>query len=56
MSSLLDDLNEGLQEAIDFEKGNSNAKKVTSVIEPVKKYSAECNQASVAFIKIGDKV
>ena len=41
MSSLFDDLKEGLQEAIDFEKGNSSAKTVTFVIEPVKKYSNE---------------
>ena len=32
---------QGLQEAIDFEKGNGSAKTVTFVIEPVKKYSNE---------------
>lgn len=41
MSSLFDDLKEGLQEAIDFEKGNGKAKTVTFMIEPVKKYSNE---------------
>ena len=41
MSSLFDDLKEGLQEAIDFEKGDGSAKTVTFVIEPVKKYSNE---------------
>lgn len=41
MSSLFDDLKEGLQEAIDFEKGNAKAKTVTFMIEPVKKYSNE---------------
>ncbi len=39
MSSLFDDLKEGLQEAIDFEKGTGKAKTVTFMIEPVKKYS-----------------
>ena len=41
MGSLFDDLKEGLQEAIDFEKGNGKAKTVTFMIEPVKKYSNE---------------
>ena len=41
MSTLFDDLKEGLQEAIDFEKGNGKAKTVTFMIEPVKKYSNE---------------
>ena len=39
MNSLFDDLKEGLQEAIDFEKGIGTAKTATFVIEPVKKYS-----------------
>ncbi len=39
MSSLFDDLSEGLQEAIEFEKGNGEAKTVTFIIKPVKKYS-----------------
>jgi putative transcriptional regulator len=39
MSSLFDDLKEGLQEAIDFEKGKGKAKVVTYEIAPVKKYS-----------------
>ena len=39
MSSLFEDLKEGLQEAIEFEKGNGNAKTTTFIIEPVKKYS-----------------
>ncbi len=41
MSTLFDDLKEGLQEAIDFEKGGLKAKTVTFIIEPVKKYSNE---------------
>ena len=41
MGSLFDDLKEGLQEAIDFEKSNGKAKTVTFMIEPVKKYSNE---------------
>ena len=41
MGSLFDDLKEGLQEAIDFEKSNCKAKTVTFMIEPVKKYSNE---------------
>lgn len=41
MSALFDDLKEGLQEAIDFEKGNGKAKTTTFMIEPVKKYSNE---------------
>ena len=41
MSTLFDDLKEGLQEAIDFEKGNGKAKTTTFMIEPVKKYSNE---------------
>ena len=41
MSSLFTDLKEGLQEAIDFEKGKGKAKTVTFMIEPVKKYSNE---------------
>lgn len=41
MSTLFDDLKEGIQEAIDFEKGNGKAKTVTFMIEPVKKYSNE---------------
>ena len=41
MSTLFDDLKEGLREAIDFEKGNGKAKTVTFMIEPVKKYSNE---------------
>ncbi len=39
MSTLFDDLNTGLQEAIEFEKGTGKAKTVTFKIEPVKKYS-----------------
>ena len=41
MSALFDDLCEGLQEAIDYEKGISNAKSTTYIIEPVKKYTNE---------------
>ena len=39
MSSLFDDLCEGLQEAIDYEKGIGKAKKTAFVITPVTKYS-----------------
>lgn len=39
MRTLFDDLKEGLQEAIEFEKGNGKAKTVTYVIEPVKEYT-----------------
>ena len=39
MSKLFEDLCEGLQEAIDFEKGSSKAKVTTYVIAPVKEYS-----------------
>ena len=41
MGTLFDDLRDGLQEAIDFEKGKGKAKTVTYIIEPVKKYSNE---------------
>lgn len=41
MSTLFDDLKEGLQEAIDYEKGVRKPKTVTFMIEPVKKYSNE---------------
>ena len=41
MNSLFDDLREGLQEAIDYEKGIGNAKKKVFVITPVTKYSRE---------------
>lgn len=39
MSSLFEDLKNGLQEAIDYEKGSGTAKTYTLVIDPVKKYS-----------------
>jgi putative transcriptional regulator len=39
MSSLFDDVCEGLQEAIDYEKGIGKAKKTAFVIAPVTKYS-----------------
>ena len=39
MSALVDDLKEGLQEAIDYERGKGSAKRTTYVIDPVKKYS-----------------
>lgn len=41
MESLFQDLCEGLQQAIDYEKGIGEAKKTTYVITPVKKYSCE---------------
>lgn len=39
MSALFEDLKEGLQEAIDFEKGNGKAKTTTYIIDPVRSYS-----------------
>ena len=39
MSALFEDLKEGLQEAIDYERGKGTAKRTTYVIDPVKKYS-----------------
>ena len=39
MSALFDDLCQGLQEAIEFEKGNANAKVTRYTISPVKKLS-----------------
>ncbi len=39
MSSLFEDLKEGLQEAIDFEKGTGKAKTTVFMIAPVTKYS-----------------
>lgn len=41
MSSLFDDLREGLQEAIDYERGSGKAKKTVFMITPVNKYSNE---------------
>lgn len=41
MSSLFEDLRDGLQEAIDFEKGVGKAKTKVFIIEPVTKYSNE---------------
>lgn len=39
MSALFDDLKEGLEQAIDFEKGNGPAKSVTYTILPAKQYT-----------------
>lgn len=39
MSSLFDDLREGLEEAISYEKGTSKAKTKTYMILPVNEYS-----------------
>ena len=39
MSSLFDDLKQGLEEAIDYEKGKGKAKVRTYMIMPVKEYS-----------------
>lgn len=39
MSELFDDLKQGLEEAIEFEKGSGKAKVTTYVIEPVKEYN-----------------
>ncbi|MCR4656487.1 MAG: helix-turn-helix domain-containing protein [Lachnospiraceae bacterium] len=41
MSSRFEDLREGLQEAIDFEKGTGKAKTTVFLIAPVTKYSNE---------------
>ncbi len=41
MSLLFEDLREGLQEAIDFEKGTGKAKTTVFVITPVTKYTNE---------------
>ncbi|MBR4760797.1 MAG: helix-turn-helix domain-containing protein [Lachnospiraceae bacterium] len=41
MSSLFEDLRDGLQEAIDYEKGVGSAKTTTYMISPVKKYTNE---------------
>lgn len=39
MSSLFDDLKQGLEEAIDYEKGNGKARVKTYMIMPIRKYS-----------------
>ena len=39
MSSLFDDLKQGLEEAIDFERGNGKERVKTYMIMPIKKYS-----------------
>ena len=39
MNSLFEDLKEGLQEAINFEKGTTPAKKITYIIAPVTEYN-----------------
>lgn len=39
MSSLFDDLKQGLEEAIDYEKGNGKARVKTYTIMPIKEYS-----------------
>jgi putative transcriptional regulator len=39
MSSLFDDLKQGLQEAIDYQKGQGDARVKTYMILPVKEYS-----------------
>ena len=41
MSSLFDDLKEGLEEAIAYEKGNGKAKEKTYMILPVKEYNGK---------------
>ena len=41
MDSLFEDLQEGLQQAIDYESGNGPAKKVTYVISPITEYSSD---------------
>lgn len=39
MSSLFDDLKQGLEEAIDYEKGNGKARVKSYMIMPIKEYS-----------------
>ena len=39
MSTLFEDLRDGLQEAIEYERGTGTAKATTITIAPVKKYS-----------------
>ncbi len=39
MSSLFDDLKQGLQEAVDFEKGTGKARVKSYMIMPIKEYS-----------------
>ena len=39
MGKMFEDLREGLQEAILFEKGQGEGKKITYVITPIQKYS-----------------
>ena len=41
MKSLYEDLRQGLEEAIEYEKGKGKARAVTYVIEPVKRYTNE---------------
>ena len=41
MSSLFDDLKQGLEEAIEYEKGNGKARVKTYMIMPIKKYSSK---------------
>ena len=41
MCTLFDDLREGLQEAIDYERGTGKAKRTVFMITPVNKYSNE---------------
>ena len=41
MSSLFDDLKEGFEEAIEYEKGTGKAKQKTYMILPVKEYNSE---------------
>lgn len=41
MSSLFDDLKQGLEEAIDFQKGVGTARTKTYMIMPIRKYSKE---------------
>lgn len=41
MKTLFEDLKEGLEEAIGFEKGTGKARSTTFIISPVKKYTNE---------------
>lgn len=51
MSSLFEDLKEGLEEAISYEKGTGKAAVKTYTIQPVKEYS--CKEIREIRIKLG---
>lgn len=51
MATLFDDLKQGLEEAIDFEKGAGSARTKTYMITPVKRYTG--NEIRAIRIKSG---